>query len=387
MEQDEVIAIHEAETGVLQMAPEMRVENPSDLSLAYTPGVATMSKAIERDPSLKAKMTLSGKLIAVVTDGSAVLGLGNIGPAAGLPIVEGKALLYKSLAGVDALPLAVEQVSTEEFIRTIRNISLSFAGIHLEDIAAPQCFEIETSLEQLLDIPVYHDDQEGTAIVVLAALINAAKVVGKRLSDLRVVINGVGAGGIATGRLLYAAGVRKLTLVDIDGVVRPDSPACNSYQIELAEQIGYDSGSGSLDEVISGQDVFIGLSAANVLSGRQVRRMAADPIIFALANPVPEIEPSVAREAGAAVIATGSSQHPNQVNNILAFPGLFKGLLECGLKRVDLKLEQTVARALAHMVCDPAPEHIIPGVFDEGVVETVTQAIRAYVIDQNSNHI
>lgn len=377
MDKDEIVELHEENTGVLEIGAEMDVKNKSDLGKAYTPGVAQISKAIEHDPELKDKLTMSGKLVAVVTDGSAVLGLGNIGPAGGLPVVEGKALLYKDLAGVNALPLAVNQVPVDDFVKSIKNISLSFAGIHLEDIAAPRCFEIEEKLAAQLDIPVYHDDQEGTAIVVLAGLINAAKVVNKPLQDLKIVMNGVGASGVATAKLLNGVGIKHITLVDIDGVVKPDSANYNAYQTGLANEIGLNVTGDTLDDVIDGQDVFIGLSDADVLSADQVKRMAADPIIFALANPKPEINPQVAVEAGATVIATGSSQYANQVNNILVFPGLFKGLLRSGLKRVDLDIEATAAKALASLVYQPTADRIVPGVFDEGVVATVTKAIMA----------
>ena len=258
---------------------------------------------------------------------------------------------------------------------------MSFAGIHLEDIAAPKCFELEEALSKELDIPVYHDDQEGTAIVVLAGLINAAKVVNKKLTDLKVLINGVGASGVATARLLNKVGIKHLTLVDIDGVVKPDSGNYNKYQVDLAkESIGTEG--NTLDDVIDGQDVFIGLSVANVLSVDQVSRMAKDPIIFALANPVPEIDPKVAKEAGAAVVATGSGKYPNQVNNILAFPGLFKGLLETGIKKVTYQIEEVVARALADLIPNPTPDEIVPGVFDKKVVPTVTKSIEDY----SANH-
>lgn len=384
MDIDEVMQLHERHTGVLEMTPELAVKNKADLGKAYTPGVADVSKAIQKDPRLKNKLTLSGKLVAVVTDGSAVLGLGNIGPGGGLPVVEGKALLYKDLANVDAIPIAVNQVPVDEFVQTIENVSLSFAGIHLEDIGAPACFEIEQKLAQKLDIPVYHDDQEGTAIVVLAGLINAARVVDKKLEDLKVVINGVGAGGVATAKLLYHAGIHQLTLVDINGVVHSNSTEYNHYQTDLAKQINLNGQGDDLDDVINDQDVFIGLSDANVLKGSQVSRMAQNPIIFGLANPLPEIDPKEAQKAGASVIATGSSQYPNQVNNILVFPGLFKGLLESGLKKVDLNIEETVARALSRMIETPTAEHIIPGVFDTGVVDTVTKAIvSATALHQN----
>lgn len=378
MNTDDVLALHKTHTGVLEMEADLDVRNKSDLGKAYTPGVATLSKAIEKNPALKAELTLSGKLVAVITDGSAVLGLGNIGPAGGLPVVEGKALLYKELSKVNALPITLKQVPVPEIVATIENLSLSFAGIHLEDIAAPRCFEIESELRKDLDIPIYHDDQEGTAIVVLAGLINAAKVVGKSLTDLKIVINGVGAAGVATAKLLTGIGIKQITLVDINGVVKPDSSQYNHYQTALAKQIGLTVSGTTLDDVIDQQDVFIGLSDADVLSQEQVERMADDPIIFALANPKPEIDPAVAKNAGAKVIATGSSQYPNQVNNILVFPGLFKGLLESGIKSVDTQLEMVTARALASIVSKPTAERIVPGVFDKGVVQTVTRAIVDY---------
>lgn len=372
---DEIFKLHEKHNGVLGIEPDMEIKNKSDLGKAYTPGVASISKLIEAHPDMKDRLTMSGKLIAVVTDGSAVLGLGNIGPAGGLPVVEGKALLYKDLAGVNALPMTVSQVPTKEFVETIKNISLSFAGIHLEDIAAPRCFEIEEALSQVLDIPVYHDDQEGTAIVVLAGLINAAKVVGKPLKDLKVVINGVGASGLATAKLLFAVGIRHLTLVDRYGVIQGTNSRYNHYQTDFVDQTGLKVSGKTLDEVIDHQDAFIGLSTSKILNQSQVKRMAANPIIFALANPVPEILPADAHQAGAGVVATGSSQYPNQVNNILVFPGLFRGLLKSGIKKVDYRIEAVVAQALAGMIEVPTSEKIVPGVFDQDVVKTITAAV------------
>lgn len=378
-DKDEVLKMHGGkERGVLSIAPRFAVTNREELAEAYTPGVAEISKLIEHDPTAKDQYTMSGKLVAMITDGSAVLGLGNIGPASGLPIIEGKALLYKDLAGVDAIPLSLEQVPVDDFVKTLKTIACSFAGFHLEDIGAPRCFEIEEKLAAAVDIPVYHDDQEGTAIVVLAALINAAKVVGKPLSDLRVLINGVGASGVATARLLLKAGITKLTLVDIHGPITADDERYNRYQRDLAQQSSVTDHYASLDEAIEGQDVFIGLSDANVLNAAQVKTMAEKPVIFALANPIPEIAPAVARHAGAAVIATGSSQYPNQVNNILAFPGLFKGLLATGLKKVTPELELAVSRAIAGLVANPSATQIVPGVFDPAVVPTVTQAVADY---------
>lgn len=364
----------------MDIASELPVDDRKDLAKAYTPGVAILSKLIAIHPELKDRYTMSGKLVALVTDGSAVLGLGNIGPAGGLPVIEGKALLYKDLAGVNAVPISVNQVSVDETVRTIKNIAGSFAGIHLEDIAAPRCFEIEDQLARELDIPVYHDDQEGTAIVVLAGLINAAKVTGKPLKSLKVVVNGVGASGLATAKLLDHVGITNLTLVDKDGVITKNDGRYNRYQRDFAAKLGQDDSlkNRQLSDVIRGKDAFIGLSAANLMTADDVSRMAADPIIFALANPIPEIDPEIASNAGAVVIATGSSQYPNQVNNILVFPGLFKGLLSAGIKHVGYDLQAVVSNALAGMIANPTAEEIVPGVFDKGVVKTVTNALVSY---------
>lgn len=378
MKDEEVLSLHAKHHGVLAISPEFAVHNKQELGEAYTPGVAIISKLIERYPELKDKYTMSGKLVALVTDGSAVLGLGNIGPAGGLPIVEGKALLYKDLSGVNAIPLTVEQVSPDEVVSTLKNMQESFAGFHLEDIAAPRCFEIEEKLAKEVNIPVYHDDQEGTAIVVLAGLINAAKVVGKQLTDLKVVINGVGASGVATARLLFAAGIKNITFVDIDGPVHADSKNYNHYQTNLVKLSSDQTAYADLDEAVRNRDVFIGLSDADVLSADQVKKMADNPIIFALANPKPEIDPAVAHEAGVQVMATGSSQYPNQVNNILVFPGLYKGLLATDLNKVDFGLEKAIAQGIASLVPEPTADRFVPGVFDDGVVDTVAQAVKDY---------
>ena len=378
MEDEELLSLHAKHRGVLAISPEFAVHNKKELGEAYTPGVAVISKLIERYPELKDKYTMSGKLVALVTDGSAVLGLGNIGPAGGLPIVEGKALVYKDLSGVNAIPLTVEQVSPDEVVTTLKNMQESFAGFHLEDIAAPRCFEIEEKLAKEVNIPVYHDDQEGTAIVVLAGLINAAKVAGKQLTDLKVVINGVGASGVATARLLFAAGIKNITFVDINGPVHADSKEYNHYQTDLVKQSSDQTAYANLDEAVSGRDVFIGLSDADVLSADQVKMMADNSIIFALANPKPEIDPQVAHAAGVKIMATGSSQYPNQVNNILVFPGLYKGLLATDLNKVDFGLETAIAKEIASLVPEPTTARFVPGVFDEGVVDTVAQAVKDY---------
>lgn len=385
MEDKEILSMHAKNQGVLNIAPQFEVKNRKELGEAYTPGVAIISKLIERYPELKDKYTLSGKLVALVTDGSAVLGLGNIGPAGGLPVVEGKALLYKDLANVNALPLTVEQVPVDEFVATLKNMQESFAGFHLEDIKAPRCFEIEEKLSKVVNIPVYHDDQEGTAIVVLAGLINAARVVKKNLKDLKVIINGVGASGVATARLLFAAGIKNITFVDIDGPVHVDSQNYNHYQTDLVKQSADQTPYKNLSEAVKDRDVFIGLSDADVLTSEQVKTMAKNPIIFALANPKPEIDPQVAKDADVAVMATGSSQYPNQVNNILVFPGLYKGLLSTDLNKVDFGLEKAIASALANMISNPIAEKIVPGVFDDGVVNTVAKAVQHYASQKNND--
>lgn len=377
---EEVLAIHQKNIGVLSLEATEAVLNHHDLAKMYTPGVAELSLMIAQNHELAREWTISGKLIAVITDGSAVLGLGNMGTQAGLPIVEGKALLYKNLAGVDAIPLALEQKSVDEMVQTIENLQNSFAGIHLEDISAPKCFEIEEKLQQRLNIPVYHDDQEGTAIVVLAGLINAAKIKGKPLNELRVVINGVGASGVATAKLCIQAGITHLTLVDRQGVLREEDPTLNPYQRALLRQVIKPSVENKdLATAVVNQDVFLGLSEADVLTPALIKSMNQDPIIFALANPKPEIEPALAQANGVRLLATGSSKYPNQVNNILAFPGLFKVLLAAKGRKVDVGLQMTVARSLAAMISEPTAEKFIPNVFDGGVVDTVFNAVLDYI--------
>lgn len=377
---EEVLAIHQKNIGVLSLEATEAVLNHHDLAKMYTPGVAELSLMIAQNHELAREWTISGKLIAVITDGSAVLGLGNMGTQAGLPIVEGKALLYKNLAGVDAIPLALEQKSVDEMVQTIENLQNSFAGIHLEDISAPKCFEIEEKLQQRLNIPVYHDDQEGTAIVVLAGLINAAKIKGKPLNELRVVINGVGASGVATAKLCIQAGITHLTLVDRQGVLREEDPTLNPYQRALLRQVIKPSVENKdLATAVVNQDVFLGLSEADVLTPALIESMNQDQIIFALANPKPEIEPALAQANGVRLLATGSSKYLNQVNNILAFPGLFKGLLAAKGRKVDVGLQMTVARSLAAMISEPTAEKFIPNVFDGGVVDTVFNAVLDYI--------
>lgn len=382
MDMELVKKIHKAHTGVLQINGELPVSTMEELGEAYTPGVAEISKIIAKNHDLASEYTVSGKLVAIITDGSAVLGLGDIGPQGGLPVIEGKALLYKRLANVNAIPLALDQVDVDEFVQTVVNISKSFAGIHLEDIAAPRCFEIEQKLAEKLDIPVYHDDQEGTAIVVLAGLINAAKVVNKDIKDLKVVINGVGASGLATAELLFKSGIKNIVLVDQKGVIDSKETSLNDYQYDLMKRINNQTGAKTLADAMKGADAFVGLSVGGLVTKEMVASMD-DGIVFALANPKPEIEPELAQAAGAKVVATGSSQHPNQVNNILAFPGLFRGLLENHVDHFSAEMEASVAEGLAAMITDPKPEKIIPGVFDKNVVKTVSDAVTNFVKNED----
>lgn len=374
----ETLDMYERLDGVLSVTPQVPINTKEDLARLYTPGVSEVAELLARAPELKGRYTSSGKTIGVVTDGSAVLGLGNIGPAGGLPVVEAKALLHKSLGGTDAFPITVDPWSTDELVRTIESISGSFAMIHLEDIAAPRCFEVERRLADDLDIPIYHDDQEGSAIVALAALVNAAKVVGKELTELSVVICGVGAAGVATGRLLAAAGILNVTLVDREGVVTPSSAWANDYQRELAEKMVYARPVFTLADAMRGADVFIGLSEGGALPQEYVATMAPDAIVMALANPVPEIEPDLARAAGARITATGSSKYPNQVNNILVFPGMGKGLVGSGVRRLTPEMELAVADAIAGLVDEPGEEAILPDVLDGRVVPTVAAAVAAF---------
>lgn len=320
-------------------------------------------------------LTSVGNSIAVITDGTAVLGLGNIGTLAGYPIVEAKALVYKDLAGVNAIPLCVDQIGCNELIKTIKNISPSFSGIHLEDIKAPECFYIEEELKKALNIPVYHDDQHGTAIAVLGALYNGATVVNKDFSKLKVLILGAGASGIATAKLLLKAGIEDIILVDKNGALVNGDETLNAPQKEMAKITNKEFKKGTLEEVIKGRDVFIGLSEGNLVTKEMVESMNNDPIIFALANPTPEIKPEIAKEAGARVIATGGPSYPNQINNILVFPGLFKGLLEAKATDVTYDVMIAVSKKLASLVENPNVEKIIPGVFDGDIVKSVSETV------------
>lgn len=375
MTKDELLKQRELAHGLISINPNFDINNREQLSQIYTPGVSTICKEVEHHPNMVKTLTSVGNSIAVITDGTAVLGLGNIGTLAGYPIVEAKALVYKDLAGVNAIPLCVDQIGCNELIKTIKNISPSFSGIHLEDIKAPECFYIEEELKKTLNIPVYHDDQHGTAIAVLGALYNGAKVVNKDFSKLKVLILGAGASGIATAKLLLKAGIEDIILVDKNGALVSGDETLNAPQKEMAKITNKELKKGTLEEVIKGRDVFIGLSEGNLVTKEMVESMNEDPIIFALANPTPEIKPEIAKEAGARVIATGGPSYPNQINNILVFPGLFKGLLEAKATDVTYDVMIAVGKKLASLVENPTDEKIIPGVFDGDIVKSVSETV------------
>jgi malate dehydrogenase (oxaloacetate-decarboxylating) len=364
--------------GTIEMASKHPIRNRDDLSLIYTPGVARVCQAIARNPEDARRLTVKRNSVAVVTDGSAVLGLGNIGAAAALPVMEGKAALFKRFGGIDAWPLCLDTQDADEIVSIVRAVAPGFAGINLEDIAAPRCFEIEERLRQHLDIPVFHDDQHGTAIVVLAALRNALRVVGKELTDVRVVMSGAGAAGTAILRLLLAAGARHVLVADVEGVVHRGRAALHESLHWVADATNHDGFQGDLHQALAGADVFIGVSAPNVITGDDVATMASDSIVFALANPDPEIDPATARRH-AAVVATGRSDYPNQINNVLAFPGVFRGLLDASASRVDTSLLLAAADALATTVGDAElnANYIVPSVFHHDVHTTVAEAVVA----------
>jgi malate dehydrogenase (oxaloacetate-decarboxylating) len=363
--------------GKIAVEPRVQVKNREDLSHVYTPGVAKIVQAIADDPSKAFQLTAKRNLVAIVTDGTAILGLGHLGPLAAIPVMEGKAVLFKALAGVDAFPICLTTTDVDEIVETVERIAPMFGGINLEDIAAPRCFEVERRLVERLDIPVFHDDQHGTAVVILAALINAARVVGKQLADLRVVVSGVGAAGTATTELLLAAGIRDIVGCDKDGAiphgkVYPDRPSWTRY----ASMTNPENRVGTLKEVLDGADVLIGLSAPNILEPQDLQCMARDPIVFAMANPVPEVDPDGA-QAYARVVATGRSDYPNQVNNVLVFPGLFRGVLDTRARSITTGMKLAAARALAQVVeaDELAFDYIIPSVFNRRVVDAVAAAV------------
>lgn len=380
--QERSVIIHRQLRGKIGVHNKMPVRTMDDLSLAYTPGVAAPCELIAKDPSQALELTLKSNAVAVVSDGSAVLGLGNIGPLAAIPVMEGKALLFKEYADINAWPICLDTQDTEEIIETVQRIAPVFGGINLEDISAPRCFEIEERL-QGLGIPVFHDDQHGTAIVLLAALINACKVTGREISSLKVVINGAGAAGTAIAKLLRCIGqepdacisVADVIVCDSKGAIHRDRDDLNDMKRDLLRFSNHTHRSGTLAEVLPGADVFIGVSKGNLINAEHVKSMAPEPIIFAMANPTPEIMPDVARQAGAAVVGTGRSDFPNQVNNVLAFPGIFRGALDVGAKRITEKMKIAAAYALAGAVSEPTPDRIIPSPLDRSVSPLVAKAV------------
>jgi malate dehydrogenase (oxaloacetate-decarboxylating) len=363
--------------GTIEMASKHPIRNRDDLSMVYTPGVARVCEAIAANPEDARRLTVKRNSVAVVTDGSAVLGLGNIGPAAALPVMEGKAALFKRFAGIDAWPLCLDTQDPAEIVQIVKAVSPGFAGINLEDISAPRCFEIEAQLRDQLDIPVFHDDQHGTAIVVLAALRNALRVVGKDMGSVRVVMSGAGAAGTAILRLLLAAGVKDVVVADVEGVIHRERPELHESLVWLAEATNQANLTGDLKDALEGADVFVGVSAPNLLTGDDVARMADDSIVFALANPVPEIDPGEARRH-AAVVATGRSDYPNQINNVLAFPGMFRGLLDASATAIDDAMLLAAADAIASAVTEDElnANYIIPSVFHAEVHSAVAAAVR-----------
>ena len=363
--------------GKLEVSARVRTDSREALSLAYTPGVAAPCLAIAEDESLAYELTRKWNTVAVVTDGSAVLGLGNIGPLAGMPVMEGKCVLFREFAGVDAVPVCLATQDTEEIIATVKNISPSYGGINLEDISAPRCFEIERRLKEICDIPVFHDDQHGTAIVLAAALENALKVVKKSISTARLVINGAGSAGIAIADFLLSMGAEDLVVCDRAGVLSADGSVFNPAQVALAARTNPRKVSGELADAVKGADVFIGVSARDVLSEDMVRSMAKDAVVFAMANPAPEIAPELARKAGARIVATGRSDYPNQINNVLAFPGIFRGALDARASDINDEMQQAAVHALAGLVESPDEENILPQAFDPRVAPTVAAAVKA----------
>jgi malate dehydrogenase (oxaloacetate-decarboxylating) len=366
---DRTFALHEG--GKIRIGSKLPLKSQSDLAMAYTPGVGRICRAIAEDPEKVYSLTIKGNTVAVVTDGSAVLGLGNLGPGAALPVMEGKALLFKEFAGIDAFPICLATQDTEEIIATVKHLAPVFGGINLEDIAAPRCFEIEKRLRAELDIPVFHDDQHGTAIVVLAALYNALQLVGKSLAEIKIVINGAGAAGVAIARLLRKAGVQTILLCDSQGIITSDRSNLTAEKLEFAAETG-----GDLTSAMEGADVFLGVSAPGVVTPEMVKAMAKEAIVFAMANPIPEIQPELIYDR-VAVMATGRSDYPNQINNVLAFPGVFRGALDCRASAITTNMYLEAAKAIAALV-NPEEldrEHIIPSVFDSRVSAAVATAV------------
>lgn len=376
---EESLKKHYEWKGKLEVVSRAKVENKQDLSLAYTPGVAAPCLAIKENKELSYSLTRRWNTVAVVTDGSAVLGLGNIGPEAGMPVMEGKCVLFHEFAGIDAIPICIKSQDVDEIVSTVYNISASFGGINLEDISAPRCFEVERKLKELCDVPVFHDDQHGTAIVLAAALKNALKVVKKDISTARLVINGAGSAGIAIAEFLLSLGAKDLVVCDRLGII-DESERFNSAQNSLAKRTNPRNVKGTLADAVKGADAFIGVSTKDVLSQDMVRSMGKDPIVFAMANPNPEIDPKLALEAGARIVATGRSDLPNQINNVLAFPGIFRGALDARATDINEAMKIAASEALASLIENPSENDIIPEPFDKRVVEAVANAVKQAAI-------
>ncbi len=378
---EQALKMHEKWNGKLEITSKCPVKSREDLSIAYTPGVAEPCRVIAKDKSEAYRYTIKANTIAVVSDGSAVLGLGNIGPYAAMPVMEGKAVLFKEFGGVNAVPICLDTQDTEEIIRTVTAIAPAFGGINLEDISAPRCFEIEERLKQLLDIPVFHDDQHGTAIVVLAAAINALKVTGKDKETTKIVVNGAGSAGIAISKLLLSYGFKHLTLCDIKGIISNEYPDLNWMQKQMLTVTNLDNKTGTLADALVGADLFVGVSAPNIVTKEMVASMNKDSILFAMANPTPEIMPDLAHEAGAKIVATGRSDFPNQVNNVVAFPGIFRGALEGRATQITEEMKLAAAIAIAGLVADQDlnENNIMPQPFDPRVSDVVCAAVKAYI--------
>ena len=374
---EKALQLHEEWNGKFETTPKMSFTTREDLALAYTPGVAEPCKVIAKDKEAAYKYTIKANTIAVVSDGSAVLGLGNIGAHAAMPVMEGKAVLFKSFGGVNAVPICLDTQDTDEIIKTVVNIAPAFGGINLEDISAPRCFEIESRLKELLDIPVFHDDQHGTAIVVLAGIINGLKVTGKTKEDCQVVVNGAGSAGVAITKLLLTYGFKHVTMCDKSGILSKASEGLNWMQQSMMEVTNLENKTGSLADALRGADIFVGVSAPNIVTADMVKTMNKDAIIFAMANPVPEIMPDVAKAAGAKVVGTGRSDFPNQVNNVIAFPGIFKGALEGRARQITEDMKLAAALAIANLVPDDevSDVNILPEAFDPRVADVVSKAV------------
>lgn len=378
---EKALKMHEEWHGKIETTAKSHVNSREDLAIAYTPGVAEPCKVIAKDKEAAYTYTIKSNTIAVVSDGSAVLGLGNIGALAAMPVMEGKAVLFKEFGGVNAVPICLDTQDTEEIIKTVVNIAPAFGGINLEDISAPRCFEIEERLKELLDIPVFHDDQHGTAIVVLAGIMNAMKVTGKNKEDSKVVVNGAGSAGVAITKLLLTYGFKHVTMCDINGIIGKDSPNLNWMQKRMVEVTNLENQTGTLADALKGADIFVGVSAPNIVTQEMVASMNKDAIIFAMANPVPEIMPDLAKAAGAKVVGTGRSDFPNQVNNVVAFPGIFRGALEGRATQITEEMMLATAKAIAGLVPDEElnENNILPEAFDPRVSDVVSRAVKELI--------